>query len=306
MKTFFCCFLILIMAKILYAQPYHPFPTDSAQWSVRHTINNPYSQTSYQYKMKGDTILNGIEYHKIYFSIDLNYNSPNQTLRCFLREDTSKKILIKYPVTSSLDTSEFVLYNFNISLGDTVPIRLLNDSTDTTYNLVVTAVDSFETIHDFRKCYILHTYDVDSWSCALGMGIDFIEGIGSFMGLLYNEIPKNGCIDGGYEISCYWQNGLYYLGGTFCDFHTDVTEVEKTLKNVELIPNPVKNISSINLECDFMGIEIYNILGKVIMKINLEGMEKLYINRNDFLSGIYIYKLLTKDNAFIKGKFIVH
>ena len=94
------------------AQPYHPFPADSAQWSVRHTINSPFSQFSYQYKMKGDTVINSITYHKIYYSTDLGYSSPNQTLNCFLREDTTKKIFVKYPYSSGYDTTEFMLYDW--------------------------------------------------------------------------------------------------------------------------------------------------------------------------------------------------
>ena len=95
-QRWFCALVLLPLGEAGrgFAQQHIPFPTDSAQWSVRHTINSPFSQNSFQYKMKGDTILNGITYHKIYYSLDLAYESPNQTLHCFIREDTTKKVFV--------------------------------------------------------------------------------------------------------------------------------------------------------------------------------------------------------------------
>ena len=71
MKTRRILFTMLIIFAKATAQTYIPFPTDSAQWSVGHTQYTPLSQTAFQYKMKGDTLLNGIIYHKIYYSHDL-------------------------------------------------------------------------------------------------------------------------------------------------------------------------------------------------------------------------------------------
>lgn len=144
-----------------FAQQYVPFPTDSAQWSIWRTDN---SQTvnSFQYKMKGDTIINGILYHKIYYSHDLAYNSVNQTLHCFLREDTTKKVFVKYPLDSSVDTAEFMLYDFNLVLGDTVTIKLLYP-TDSLFKLVVTSIDSNQFLTGYRKSIGLKTADIMMW-----------------------------------------------------------------------------------------------------------------------------------------------
>src|SRR5687767_7978753 len=139
MKKYFLLLFFFSLSFLALSQPYHPFPTDSAQWSIRHTHNNPFSQDSWQLKMKGDTLLDGITYSKIYYSLDLYYGSPNETLHCFVREDTAKKIFAKYPVGITMDTAEFLLYDFNISVGDTLTLRLLNDTIDTTFQATVWA-----------------------------------------------------------------------------------------------------------------------------------------------------------------------
>jgi hypothetical protein len=292
----------------IYAQQYVPFPTDSAQWSVRHTINNPFSQYSYQYKMKGDTLLNGRTYHKIYYSLDLAYDSPNETLHCFVREDITKKIFVKYPIESGIDTTEFMLYNFNLAMGDTVTIRLLDFTTDSIYKLEVATVDSFTTNVDTRKYYGLTPIAPTTWSCTNSM-FDWRTGIGSTLGPFYNEIPEGDCSDGGYEVSCFWYKGIYIWGGTYCDYSTGIEEkiIEPYLN---VFPNPVQISATykINLHEEIKDsyLIINDILGQRIGKYNIVSKNSAFVmNTESYNNGIYFYSVYNDGKVVETKKFII-
>ena len=304
-KIIFIVFLFVAIEAN--AQQYIPFPTDSAQWSVRHYYNNSQSCNSYQYKMKGDTILNGIIYHKIYYSHDLAYSSPNQTLHCFVREDSTKKVFVKYPSGAGVDTAEFMLYNFNLSIGDTVTIKLLYFTTDSTYKLQVTAIDSFATNIDTRRYYRLTTIPPAYWPCAY-FQFDWRVGAGSPLSPFYDEIP-DGCATQ-YEVSCFWYKGVYIWGGTYCDYETGIDEIKTNDNNLQVYPTPA-NVGitvEFNLtETTNVSIEIKNALGQIVKVIDnrafSNGKNKIEIDVNEFSSGVYFVQLQSVNKIF-NAKFV--
>jgi len=298
-------YILLIIATLItthnYGQVYKPFCMDSTQWSVRYTQNNPFSQKTYQYKIKGDTILNGITYFKLYYSKDLIYNSPNDTLKCFLREDTTKKVYVKYPLSSGYDTTEIILYNFNLAIGDTVTLRLFNYTTDSIYKLIVSSIDdSYSTTIDSRKAYSF-TYLQSAWPCTYSI-YTWIEGIGSNLGgTFYNESPQNSCDDGGYNLQCFWQKGIYVLGGSFCDYWSNINE--NTLNNnISIYPNPTKDNLTIETNTNTaQKLEILNLIGQTVYTNSIN--KKAVINTSAFAKGVYILKIYSDKETIVK-KFI--
>lgn len=294
-----------------HAQTYIPFPSDSAQWSVRHLYNNSQSANSFQYKMKGDTLLNGIIYHKIYYSLDLAYDSPNQTLHCFVREDTTKKVFVKYPAGSGIDTTEFMLYNFNLVVGDTLAIRLFYFNTDSVFKLKVTAIFPFPMNSiDTPMYYRLEPLQSPAWFCTNFTNFAWREGFGSSLGPFFNEIPEWGCDDGGYEVSCFWHRGVYLWGGTFCDYTTDINETKGSNYQLYVYPNPAQ--SQIMLEFDLAipisgSVEIKNILGqsvKIIDNITFSNSKnKIEIDVSEFSKGLYFMQLQS-GNKIMSKKFM--
>lgn len=259
--------------------------------------------------MKGDTVLNGIPYHKIYYSLDLAYNSPNQTLHCFVREDTTKKVFVKYPIGSGIDTVEFMLYDFDVEVGDTATIRLLNFTIDSIYKLQVTAIDSFSINIGTRRYYRLTPISPVIWPCTY-FTFDWRVGMGSTLGPFYNEIPEWGCDDGGYEVSCFWHKGVYVWGGTFCDYTTGINEIKGSNYQLYVYPSPAQ--SQITLEFDLIetqngSIEIKNTLGQSVKTINniifSKGKNKIEIDVNEFSKGLYFVQLQS-ENKFISKKFV--
>jgi hypothetical protein len=297
----FIIFLLVINNAI--AQPYIPFPTDSAQWSVRHTINSPFSQSTVQYKMKGDTLLNGIIYHKVYYSLDLAYSSSNQALHCFVREDTTKKVYVKYPFGSSMDTTEFVLYDFNLAIGDTFAIKLFNFTTDSILKFELTSRFSYPTLTDTSEDYQLQALAPSFWPCTVALGLEWISGVGAWLGPFYNEIPQDGCDGGSYEISCFWHRGNYVLGGTFCDYATGINE-EANRTNILLYPNPANeeiNIVFNDISHATALVEISDIHGKLIERVSLKSGVPYNYNAAALPKSVYMVSLYI-DNELVENK----
>jgi hypothetical protein len=302
-KVLFFFFIVTFFSSEMKGQGnYIPFPTDSSQWSVRHTVNNPFSQNSMQYKLKGDTILNGRTFHKMYISPDLYYGSTNQTLDCFIREDLSKKVFVKYPAGPNIDTSEYLLYDFGLQVGDTVSIKLRHYITDSVYQFTVTSKDSVDLGDGYRAHWFLQLAGSSFWYCG-AFGMEWYEGIGTFWGVMYNEIPENGCDDGGYEGSCFWNRGTYIIGGTYCDYSTGIKEISDPV--ITFLPNPLTDISEIKFPPEYDLIEIYNSLGDLVFSKKIKNESQLFFHNNNLPSGPYICLLTKADGTFSCQKFII-
>ena len=117
------------------------WPTDTAWWSVQdwHYDQQSGETTSLfkYYKMYGDTVVNGHEWQKVHFSRYLAFDSPHNRLQCLTRLE-DKVVHIKYmPTSGYADTNEYVLYDFNLAVGDTFQFHLLNWETDSVFEFGV-------------------------------------------------------------------------------------------------------------------------------------------------------------------------
>jgi len=287
---------------------YVPFATDSAQWSIIKWNNFNYFQTT-QYKMKGDTVINSINYKKIYSGIDLLYNSVNDTLHCFLRED-SRKIYVKYPLSAGVDTSELLLYNFNLELNDTFQVRLFHYTTDSVFDFSVQAINKYSTNSGFRTIYQLRplTQNTDVWGLQCEITFDWIEGIGAWIGPFYNEIPQHQCNNYAYEYGCYWEKGTYILGanwGNSCDNNTGIEDYADSY-GIKIFPNPVIEVSEIKWENYIIEkIELYNSKGILLKKHQVIKQNYYQINRREYAAGLYFIKLTTKEGKLLAKKFLI-
>jgi|GEM_PF-5855932 len=117
------------------------WPTDTAWWCVQdwHYDQQSGATTSQfkYYKMYGDTAVNGYQWQKVHFSRFLAFDSPHNRLHCLTRLE-DKVVHIKYAPTSGYaDTNEYVLYDFNLTVGDTFQFHLLNWETDSVFEFGV-------------------------------------------------------------------------------------------------------------------------------------------------------------------------
>lgn len=312
MKKHLLIFLVCLLAKNSYSQSYIPFPEDSAQWSVWHYFNGGNSVESIQYKMKGDTILNGIIYSKVYKSYELYYGANDTDLHCYIRQDTTLKLVyVKYPYNLYQDSSEFILYNFNMQVSDTITIKLI--ASNSFGHLIVDLSNIGFSGYGPTPYYSLLTIDscMGSPGCLWGVacdGLGILQGIGSVNNyFLYTEMPPMHCYmwgDNSYNLQCFWYKGQYILGGNFCDYATGIKE-QTLVKLNPVQPNPVSDISILKNSKGLEEALVFDLTGKFLCKLNRNDENDFQIIASEFANGYYFLKAVNSDNQFYETHFVV-
>ncbi len=215
---------------------YHPFPDSNAIW-------NNYSWSycgqgfdmwaiNYSYTFDSDTLINSSTYHKIFIPavvIDAmnghcdstgSWIEPGRYAGAIRQDASVRKVFVVPPA----ETNEQLLYDFNLTVGDSVLgyIQCNTGPPDT-----VIAIDSILIGNNYRKRWFINNY----------YNIYYIEGIGSTNGLLS---PSPGYIVDaiGGQI-CFIEDDivLYSEGNNACSLITDVVEANHLI-DVTLFPNP--------------------------------------------------------------------
>jgi hypothetical protein len=297
MKKLIVIILLGILQISLNAQPYIPMPTTKAVWTISR-VNQGAIRNIDKYGMYGDTIIKIVTYKKIYYNSDFNFNiaSSNTFYSGAIREYAKKVYRIR-PGTST----EGLLYDFNITIGDTA--RIINYYG----NLIKQKVSGFNFIV-FNG--IVHR----KW--IFQSGEYWLEGIGSSYGLLhsfYNAFDL--CedlvclsIDGTVQYHnttpvCFNAETIYDCDGGFVSINELSVENTKSI----IFPNPFSNsaILKTTIELNEATLKVYDILGQeVLILCHLNGQE-IKIIKGNLNSGNYYYHLTQNGSLISNGKFIV-
>ncbi len=289
---FFACLVSLASGQI---NVYHPFPTDSAYWSVAHGGSFTGCNTTIHYGMLGDTIIEGNEYSKLYanninwfLNNDSTFNPATADYYAAMREDSTKKIFVR----TTYDTADVLLYDFSLEVGDTFCFEFFSGICNT-----VQAIDSILIGNSFRRIIIIQEQETQRW----------IEGIGNVFGLFDNEVT--GSIYN--SLLCFQQNSslLYFsLGpGCHCDDGIGISENNFMLHST-LFPNPAHNSASIEFENPTnsnFNLQVFDITGRAVIEQNIK-TNRTQLNTQNLQPGIYQYRLLSeKERKQSFGKFVV-
>ena len=299
--------VILSLSKLFVAQTYIPFPNDSAEWyntttcQVQYCNDGVTPQAPDHITQRGDTIINLKNYHKL-------YKASNNTLHSFYRE-ASKRIYSKYPLGGKFgnDTAEFVLYDFNLNVGDTVYIKVpaswMVYVCPATLKRVIATISSTVLPSGNHKTF---NFPFIAVPCCPMPAFKWIEGVGSNSGLLYNlnYFLWSICISypAPYNITltCNFRNGgLYYANSCA------VTKINNsTIKNTDILifPNPTNGNFIIKLNNEDENkrqIELTNLLGEILFRKEITNSET-QININNFPTGLYFLKLINGKNTSIQ------
>lgn len=307
MKKVLLIFAILLCTTVTRSQTniYHPFPESNAYWSETIWFVSFPSfcqvvdiQTKYIF---GDTIFGMNTYHKIYkYGYISSTNCPSQGNFYYniyngaFRQDTLLKKVYFYPPMGS---NEELLYDFNLNIGDTLPISYNMGQQDTVFN-----IDSVIVGNSYRKRFILksinNTFPQPETSYAI------IEGVGSTFGLLSTMDISN---ESGSVLNCYGNSGQYYPTNSNCLFSVNVSEIKNQPFNITIAPNPVhfETIFTTNKLLTNATLAIYNSLGQKVKQIdNLCGQTMIF-RRDNLASGLYYFQI-TEDNHILKtDKFVI-
>lgn len=288
--------LVLASTSKIIAQTYVPFPDSNAIWNVYEYRDQPYSASTTQYLLIGDSTIGNIHYHKLFFSQNKT-TFPNDSTYYWglMREDSVKRIYARNSYMTG-DTNDVLLYDFNLGLNDSIVEN--NGVTQT-----ITSIDSILINNKYRKRY---TLDPD-WA-----GKYWIEGIGSTRGLLssIDPFPTCTCI---HSLLCFTQNDtvLYLdqnISNTCLPLLTDISN-DYSFKNfIEVFPNPVLSSGLItfpDINKTFSRLEIYNSTGTLINSINVLSKTCYRIDNVDFTAGVYFFRLIDKSGHFLTGKFLI-
>jgi hypothetical protein len=275
---------------------YHPFPDSNAYWNFHYTLycfsgtsNNDYSIT-----ISGDTSINSKTYHKLATPfvesstvgdcIDMQVGYKGA-----IRQDTALRKVFYVPPTA---TSEQLLYDFNMLVGDTVKGFIEN----TPYPPdIVLSVDSVLVGSNYHK----------RWKINNNYPIYIIEGIGSDYGLIQKS-PSNNTDFPYYILNCFNQNGqtLYPGTSTNCQLITSIITIDNTSSQIKVFPNPSNGSFTVDFDNlkNVKEIRILDLLGKIVFQKSINKQSK--INIDNLPSGVYILTVIDNENKMTNKKII--
>lgn len=315
MKKNFLILIALVVLQSASAQTnvYHPFPDSNAVWNFEMQMicfGGNYSNDYYSIIYTGDTTIGLYNYHHLgtpYLNHYVQGNCGSATTGTgFIRQDTAlKKVFLLLPP----DTTEQLLYDFTMQVGDTVKGYIGSFAFPPD---VVQAIDSVIVGNNYRKRWLVNPIYM----------IYFIEGIGSTYGF---AIPSPGNITDGpdYTLSCFSQNNqpLFPDSNTACEIIQLTNEIPGENISTILSPNPfhsrakieihVSSASGLKTAFYLCNMKIYNSSGtlvrsEIVLNITPDSHEDYIINRNSLPDGMYFYRLTTNENKLLgSGRFVI-
>lgn len=280
MKKLLFTFLLTVTINFGQSQTYNAFPTDSASWAVDYMAMGFLGSTIHVprlYYIDGDTTIGTTNYSKMCFVYDsLPYAQSSCNSPLALLRDSNKTIYCRYFM--GLTSAEFVLYDFNLIVGDTFEITggMGIDQ------FVVNTIDSELTSTGYRKAWNLQK--VSGWSTSL-YNPRWVEGIGDIQnGVLYVEVPW---VDWWCQGWCYkeWQTLIWFWTNGPC-FNTAINEYSS--ENLfSLINDPAQQTIALKFQSNALRkVELIDITGKLLLGESTSEVT-FKINTNEFAKGIY-------------------
>jgi hypothetical protein len=259
------------------------WPTDTAWWCVEDwkpsEPGEPSNPSNYHYyKMYGDTIANGHEWQKVHYSKHLAFDSPHNRLHCLTRLE-DKRVHIKYmPTSGYADTNEYVLYDFNLNLGDTFQFHLLNWETDSVFEFKL-GVKSYGTLMSgyVRITFGFHWLENSTSMWGEYCNPNLLLGWQTIHGAVnpspfWMEYREGFCNDSLAALLCmHWNNGFSWGGGLPCDSSSiDIREVEQPAWPVSLTVHGGE-VRMPDLGSGQARYTLYSMLGQQLMQGNMTG-----------------------------------
>jgi hypothetical protein len=308
MRIFLLLALVFILPFGLKAQTVvqHPFPVDSAAWYETSSKSEgnfmPVFTCNKKLYYNGyDTVANKV-YSRLFstrfcvcseqfFQNPCPGNFPNghqDELSNILFRTDSNKVYIKrsnYYTFNGLDTSEHVLYDYNIQVGDSFEV----DGYFGNFKLPCVLVDSFLTNTGYRK-----QWNFVDWM-VLPDTLKWIEGATSNLGLFYDENIGVIVDYSSYgKTNCFAQGDTFVLGNGFapCEYLVNSTTEHLINNKINIYPNPATTEFTvvINSPTQSMVVQLYNSLGQQVGSYSAAG-NQVSVPRNNLPGGLYVVQL---------------
>lgn len=295
---------ILIISILLFSfgrvksQSYTKLIGDSInKWcfAFREDISLRYDYIQYQL-LKKDTIkING----KIYSKLTQGLGS-NRFTQGYIREDSIERkvyfIDIKYChdpfchfTNNKDDTSEYLLYDFDIATGDSVTV---NDIVDSNKITVTAYIDTIKQSNGLREIYGIYKNDD-----GIINRFHWVEGVGSLYGIENNvRIDYPPFYNHNILLKCYSKDSSYSLCSCFEDY-SGLRSPD--IRQIKVYPNPTKNYLHFENTNNAKKIEVFDLNGKLIHSTNKTSIRTSQLNK-----GMYLYSVQLNNGKVVSGKFI--
>ncbi|MBK7173575.1 MAG: T9SS type A sorting domain-containing protein [Bacteroidales bacterium] len=301
MKKLLILFLLIGSFKaISQTSLYHPFPDSNATWNFDYTQAQcmfGFGFEEYSITLSGDTTINGTSCQKLTVPfVDFSslgscspYNTPGY--KGAIREDEQQR---KVYFIAPSETTEQLLYDFNLLLGDTIQGVL---STFTFSPAIVESIDSVKIGETYRK-----SWNINNW-----YGISIIEGLGSSFGLIQ---PTPGYITDAstFVLNCFRQDGItLYPDNTIpCGLITSIPIFNNCDDHCKVFPNPSKGSFTIWQESgeSLENVFIVNMPGNIVFQRSEIQSPNLTIN--GITPGIYLLQVVKDKRLQSVQKIIIY
>ncbi len=339
MNTKQLTFLCLFLSQVAFSQ-YTPFPETTAHWSMRTSDGSipgdqPADDFGYYYEINGDTLINGINYKKVFESsatwvishydiwdpyygapvwIPYSWNNDTVTTKLIgaLREDIPlKKVYFRQLLPDWMDSCVYMEENSTLLNEDVLLFDFDAEEGDTIYlggmqrPFVINVIDSVQYNDGItRKVF----YPINQ-----GFYESFIEGLGTRNGL-FNHFSVE-IVEGTFcYLSCFQVEEEYVIGeGIYnCDsidvVERPINDLVVNLGGTEITfrtyPSPFSDNITIDLESNTANnlggfkISLYNQLGQWISDNTAFTNTPLSINTTELAVGFY-YISIFKENKLL-------
>lgn len=288
-------FLFIISQNALKSQDYFPFPSDSATWYSMYSwpeMIPPYvSYYTIKYEAIGDTAINDLTYTRIYSE--------------FINDTKSMYYEGAYRVDSDNDcvyfidnysNTESLLYDFRLTPGDTITII---GSDYEPYNLVCLDTSSILINDISHKSYSIYSYLSNGTTCYT----QWVKGLGSLRLPIETDVFCGASFEWAYDLTCFyykddkiyeWEMNPYFTG---CTGHNIVDIEEHSIERLQVVPNPVQDISILcyNHDNQKINYQVLDNTGRIVYEHNNIQYSEIEIKKNDYKPGIYFLKIYSND-----------
>lgn len=268
------------------------FPDSYAVWN-RYQSDIFGTQRNTQYLQNGDTLIGALKYNKLYKSYE-QYHFDSLAFSFYnvyngaVRTDTNLNKVYFIPADS---TNDLLLYDFNLQVGDTIPVW----HNEFTQAITVRSIDTIFVnnigLKRFEMKYGIYSDAV--------YGDYIIEGIGSLKDLIHIDI----LLEGMKGFLCFTNEltGFKYPE----DCNNQMLAINGNESNakypISISPNPCNNYFSISFEgidIEHLWIEMVDIYGNKVFSTQILDKNQ-QISTNTLETGMYV--VLIYNNFGIQG-----
>lgn len=280
--------LILILVSTVGATTHAQSLLDTGLiWNVDASSNFSPNSITTRFRISGDTTIEGRIYRFVETSARADGNDFERTKYLFRAEGADRVIL-------RADGHEGVIYNFGVSVGDT--IRQFNRffTTETCVTLVHSVGDT--TLSDgIRR----RTYRVIQEGGRRSELI--IEGIGALNG---GPLGLVGCVlDIGSTLRCVYQAETLLINLEGGDCFTSGVEEVRSAQTREVFPNPFQDFIQLDLPDLRTGTyQLYNSIGELVQRGKAHPRQRIEVS--GMPAGIYLVRISYSSGASVVARLV--